>query len=145
MHGPRDTARNELFKATALELKASKASADFEVSKLLKLVAKPPAARRGAERAGATFEEVSSKGTMALRRSLIFFLRSDAEAPLSRVAPPEHDQRAKSGRCGDGDEWHTETECTAGELLRGFHAVRVERRIPVRRAQGFVCGYSVQP
>ena len=54
----RFTARNELFKATALELKASKASADFEVSKLLKLVAKPPAARRGAERAGATFEEV---------------------------------------------------------------------------------------
>ena len=35
----RFTARNELFKATALELKASKASADFEVSKLLKLVA----------------------------------------------------------------------------------------------------------
>ena len=64
----RFTARNELFKATALELKASKASADFEVSKLLKLVAKPPAARRGAERAGATFEEVSSKGSMALRR-----------------------------------------------------------------------------
>ena len=48
----RFTARNELFKATALELKASKASADFEVSKLLKLVAKPPAARRGAAEHG---------------------------------------------------------------------------------------------
>ena len=81
--------------------------------------------------------------TMALRRSLIFFLRSDAEAPLSRAAPPEHDQRAEGGRCGEGDEWHTETECTAGELLRGFHAVRVERRIPVRRTQGFVCAYAV--
>ena len=69
--------------------------------------------------------------TMALRRSLIFFLRSDAEAPLSRVAAPEHDQRAEGGRCGEGDEMSEVTVPGERRKMRGV-ASRSEQQRHVR-------------
>lgn len=78
--------------------------------------------------------------TMALRRSLIFFLRAHASAPLTRGrAEPCAASLGDEREVADGMEEEdvvrgldVRSICTtAGELQRDFNALRVERRIPI--------------
>ena len=81
--------------------------------------------------------------TMALRRSLIFFLRAHASASLTRCraecgrAEPYHDGAAKRRNEEEQDLMgarglDVRSVCTtAGQLQRDFNSLRVERRIPI--------------
>lgn len=80
---------------------------------------------------------------MALRRSLIFFLRAWADAPIARCRSVQSDRpEARDELVGitEGSDSHLPkprgidvegVHSSAGELQRDFNALRVERRIPI--------------